>query len=170
MQRSSTLGMQLALLVNVDFVCSPRKTLDCFILLLRIKSLSHVSWKYKEASNANHRAVMPSHDANAVAMYYCTDCIHSLVLFTLYKKIHQTRVNERRKKKYTFAIDTKIDGMWSWRATFFASIKCFCFFFVLFFGCLSLCERALVAQNAINQSEYLSGLPFSRAFALILIQ
>lgn len=128
MQRSSTLGMQLALLVNVDFVCSPRKTLDCFILLLRIKSLSHVSWKYKEASNANHRAVMPSHDANAVAMYYCTDCIHSLVLFTLYKKIHQTRVNERRKKNYTFAIDTKIDGMWSWRATFFASIKCFCFF------------------------------------------
>lgn len=98
-------------------------------------------------------------------------------LYSFFSVIHTLQENTsneskwtKKKKNYTFAIDTKIDGMWSWRATFFASIKCFCFFFVLFFGCLSLCERALVAQNAINQSVYLSGLPFSRAFALILIQ
>lgn len=53
-----------------------------------------------------------------------------------------------------------------WRATFFASIKCF--LLLSFVGCLSVLFEQHLCTNAINQSVCMSGLPFrcySRLFS-----
>lgn len=93
-------------------------------------------------------------------------------LYSFFSVIHTLQENTSNESKWTkkkkLHIRNRYKNRWDVIMTgnIFRIDQVFLFFFVLFFGCLSLCERALVAQNAINQSEYLSGLPFSRAFAL----
>lgn len=102
-----------------------------------------------------------------VATYFSLT-INSAVFSYSAKKIHQTQKNcNRYKNRYVLCACASVRVSCDrWRATFFASIKCF--LLLSFVGCLSVLFEQHLCTNAINQSVCMSGLPFrcySRLFS-----